>query len=111
MVDKFGKKAREDSWFDANEKEVIRLAKEKKRKEEEKKRASQKAEELATLKKLHWMKCPKCGHDMKEIEYSGIQIDECTLCGGVYFDLGELDSLLQSEISQCKGFFKKLFSS
>ena len=64
----------------------------------EKNRAKRDAErlELAELemKKQHWMKCPKCGHDMEEIELSGLKIDKCTNCSGLYFDQGELETLL-----------------
>ncbi len=109
MTDKIAKK-REDNWFDANEKEIIRIAREKRKKEEDERRAREKEQELKKLKDLHWMKCPKCGHDMNEMENSGIMVDECTFCGGIYFDLGELDTLLQAKISECRGFFKALFS-
>lgn len=63
------------------------------------------------MKKLHWMKCPKCGHDMEEIELSGLKIDKCNSCSGLYFDAGELDMLLKSQ--QPEGFLsslKKVFS-
>jgi DnaJ-class molecular chaperone len=43
-----------------------------------------------------WMKCPKCGGQMEEIDLAGIAIDKCQSCQGIYFDNGELDILLQS---------------
>ena len=45
----------------------------------------------------NWMKCPKCGGQMEEIDLAGIDIDKCQDCQGVYFDNGELDILLQSK--------------
>lgn len=47
-------------------------------------------------KALHWMKCPKCGEDMSEVELSGIKVDRCTACDGLFFDKGELKLLLES---------------
>jgi hypothetical protein len=44
-------------------------------------------------KKLHWMKCPKCGSDLEEIAFRGVKIDKCFVCGGVYLDDGELEQL------------------
>lgn len=46
---------------------------------------------------LHWMKCPKCGHDMREVERGPLFVDQCSECGGLYFDAGELEILLASE--------------
>ena len=31
-------------------------------------------------KTRHWMKCPKCGAEMSEIELSGFKVDKCTAC-------------------------------
>ena len=38
--------------------------------------------------------CPKCGSDLKETLRSNIALDVCTGCGGVWFDAGELETLL-----------------
>lgn len=54
----------------------------------------------------HWMKCPKCGSSMQEIELIKIRVDKCTQCQGVYFDNGELQILLESQ--EPKGFLGKL---
>ena len=45
------------------------------------------------LKKLHWMKCPKCGFDLHETVFRGIVIDKCDHCHGIFFDDGELEKL------------------
>lgn len=58
----------------------------------------------------HWMKCPKCGHDMNELELHGIKVDRCTDCSGIYFDNGELELLLEAQ--KPEGFLaglKKVF--
>ena len=45
------------------------------------------------LKKDHWMRCPKCGMELAEIDFRGIQVDACFACGGMFFDHGEVDKL------------------
>jgi DNA repair exonuclease SbcCD ATPase subunit len=101
-------RAREDDWFRANEKRLIeeaRLARERREKE----RAGQVAAgELERLKKLHYMKCPKCGHDMKEEDLQGVKVDRCSFCEGIYFDAGELDQVLLKKEDDRKGFFRRL---
>jgi ribosomal protein L37AE/L43A len=48
-------------------------------------------------KASHWMCCPKCGGKMAEKRFETVMIDECTACGGIYFDKGELDILIKHE--------------
>lgn len=36
------------------------------------------------------MKCPKCDHILKVIDFKGIQLDECENCNGKWFDSDEL---------------------
>ena len=55
------------------------------------KRAAAKA---AAEKSAHWMRCPKCGGQMKETPMGGVMVDQCGSCGGVYFDAGELAMLM-----------------
>jgi hypothetical protein len=48
----------------------------------------------------YWMKCPKCGAELKEETYHEVvKIDICSECGGQFFDRGELDLLLKSRLS------------
>ena len=54
----------------------------------------------------NWMKCPKCGGQMAEIELARIKVDKCNQCQGIYFDNGELQILL--EIQEPKGFLGML---
>ncbi|HYI13187.1 MAG TPA: zf-TFIIB domain-containing protein [Thermoanaerobaculia bacterium] len=70
--------------------------------ERRKKWAQEQAGKMATeekerLKQLHYMKCPKCGMDMKEIELHGVKVDQCANCGGIYLDAGELEQLTKHE--------------
>ena len=58
----------------------------------EKARALQ-AEEREKLKQLHWMHCPKCGMELQEIQFRGVEIDRCFNCGVTVFDAGELEKI------------------
>jgi hypothetical protein len=44
----------------------------------------------------HFMKCPKCGGDLQEIEYGNIKIDKCVECGGAWLDKGEMEMVLHT---------------
>lgn len=81
---------KEEEYFYRKNKELL----EKKRVELD---AARRQQEAAQLKEKHWMRCPKCGHEMAEEEQAGIKVDRCGNCGGVFFDAGELDLLLQSQ--------------
>ena len=61
------------------------------------------------LKDTHWMKCPKCGHDLEEKAYEDVMIDECDNCKGIWLDHGELELLLDGR--KAKGFLAKFLSS
>ena len=37
------------------------------------------------------MRCPKCRADMEQIVYEGTEIDRCTICSGIWFDVGEME--------------------
>jgi len=99
----------EDRWFREKENELIAQLKrdrEKRIKEEAEKENRRKREEL---KKAHWMRCPKCGHELEEKELYRIKIDTCRLCEGVFFDRGELEELMMArQAAERKGFFRCL---
>ncbi len=42
------------------------------------------------------MKCPACHNLMIVVEHEHIELDYCVECGGVWFDAGELDLLLET---------------
>lgn len=79
---------------------------ERRRKWAQEKAASMAVEEREKLKQLHYMKCPKCGMDLKEIELHGVKVDQCANCGGIFLDAGELEQLEQHE----HGVLNKVFS-
>ncbi len=43
--------------------------------------------------------CPKCHADMRTYERSGIHVDQCTECRGIFLDRGELERLVDAETS------------
>jgi uncharacterized protein len=43
------------------------------------------------------MRCPSCGGQLVELERSGVRIDACRQCRGVWLDRGELDAILERE--------------
>ena len=61
------------------------------------------------LKTDHWMKCPKCGHDLIEKCYEDVLIDMCTGCQGVWLDEGEMELLLEGR--NAKGFISRFMNT
>lgn len=79
--------------------------------ERRKKWAKEQAAKMAVdekdrLKQAHWMKCPKCGMDLQEIELQGVKVDQCASCGGVFFDAGELEQMEKRDA----GVMNRVFS-
>lgn len=93
----------EDAYF-------ARLELERRKKREEGRHKHLAAEEKEKLKALHYMRCPKCGMELSEIDYKGILVDQCLSCDGVWLDAGELDSLSKLEktaLSSLLSVFKR----
>jgi hypothetical protein len=55
------------------------------------------------LKEMHWMHCPKCGLELKEVEFRGVLVDACFTCGGMFFDKGEVEKLAEDPDSGLLG--------
>jgi len=94
-----------------NEEEYfIRLEFERAKKVEEELKEKMLEDERSSLKELHYMRCPKCGMQLVEIDYRGIKIDKCTGCDGVWLDQGELEAIVnldKSVISKLLSGFKE----
>ncbi|HET8660087.1 MAG TPA: zf-TFIIB domain-containing protein [Micromonosporaceae bacterium] len=43
------------------------------------------------------MTCPKCQGQMRQYERSGVTVDQCTECRGIFLDRGELEKLFDAE--------------
>ncbi|WP_089018434.1 TFIIB-type zinc ribbon-containing protein [Micromonospora coriariae] len=41
--------------------------------------------------------CPKCHGEMRQYERSGVVIDQCGECRGIFLDRGELEKLFEAE--------------
>jgi hypothetical protein len=78
----------------------------RRKKLEEEKHRKLKEEDKKRLKELHYMRCPKCGMELIEIDYKGIKVDKCSECEGVWLDAGELEAVSKLE----KTSLDKLFS-
>jgi len=64
------------------------------------------ADQRAKEKELHYMKCPKCGMNLVEIDYKNIKVDKCSACEGIWLDAGEIEMVGQMD----KGSLDRLFS-
>ncbi len=68
-------------------------------------RETREREALAARKRLHWLKCGKCGADMNTVVFRGVEIEVCPDCGAVLLDQGELELLAGKDQS---GVFQHL---
>lgn len=58
------------------------------------------------------MICPVCKKDAVIVEYNNIELDYCPICGGVWFDSGELDMLLSAaELDESAGYLVNVIHS
>lgn len=46
---------------------------------------------------MQGLQCPKCLVPLRGIERSGVVIERCPECGGIFLDRGELEHLMQAE--------------
>jgi len=81
---------REEEYF-------ARMEFEKRKRLEEEKHKKFIEEDKKRLKELHYMKCPKCGMELIEIDYKGIKVDKCSSCEGIWLDAGELETISRLE--------------
>jgi len=90
-----------------HEKEYIaRMEFERRKKLEEEKHKKLAEEEKKRLRELHFMRCPKCGMELIEIDYREIKLDKCSECEGIWLDTGELEIISKYE----RTTLDKLFS-
>jgi len=72
-------------------------------------RASLDAARAQGDRKAHYMKCPKCGGDLKEMEHHHVKVDQCVDCAGVWLDVGEIELLEHAHESGVTRFFSSMF--
>lgn len=90
----------EENWFREQER----------RKKEDEELAQAHREDIEARearKKRHWMKCPKCGGDLRERKYENILVDECAECRGHWLDAGEIEALGQEKAGGLFGFLTR----
>ncbi|MBU1170495.1 MAG: zf-TFIIB domain-containing protein [Proteobacteria bacterium] len=91
---------REEEYF-------ARLEFEQKKKCEKDNRMKMESNEKQRLKELHFMRCPKCGMALIEINYNEIAVDKCSGCDGIWLDAGEMEAV--SKLNQ--GLLNKWFKT
>ena len=90
--DRFGdklrevEKAREDKYFADLDRALT-----------EKMRAQAAGEQDAAAKLAAHMRCPKCGEKLEVTNYSGVTVEECPACRGIFLDDGEIQELAKRE--------------
>ena len=88
----------EGQWLDASELRHIVNVRER-RFDEDQRRAVATAASIDPVQVDHEdrdLRCPKCGGQTDVLNYggdSGIMIDKCTGCGGIWLDAGELERI------------------
>jgi hypothetical protein len=92
-------RGREEEYF-------ARIEVEKKRQLAERQKQETEAREQQELKRLHWMKCPKCGMDLQPIHRGEVEIDTCFNCRGIWLDAGELEILLKGGSDEAGGLMR-----
>jgi hypothetical protein len=90
---------REEEYFARREFERLQTIEEEKHK-----KIAQ--DEKQRLQELHFMRCPKCGMELIEIDYKGLKIDKCSECAGVWLDAGELETVSRLEKTRLDKFFR-----
>lgn len=88
------KKAQEEEYFVKKEREQLA-----------KLRAKQEAEAKVAAKEESYMKCPKCGESLKARSFQKIEIDQCSGCGGIWLDAGELEQVAEKDSGGWLGKF------
>jgi uncharacterized protein len=100
---------REDEWFLQNERKLLEEAIKARHKREQERAAREREDARRQRRELHFMKCPKCGHDLHAEDLDGIEIDRCSFCEGFFMDAGELEQLfLHKAQSERQGVLRRL---
>jgi hypothetical protein len=90
---------------ESEEEYFARIEFDRRKKIEREKRQSLAVEEKKRLRELHYMKCPKCGMDLIEVDYKSIRMDKCPGCEGVWLDGGELNAVAKIDKSMVDRIF------
>lgn len=89
---------------ESEEEYFARMEFERRKKAEEESRKKMAESEKKRLKELHFMRCPKCGAELIEVDYKTLKVDRCSACDGVWLDAGELEAAMKLEKSVLSRF-------
>jgi uncharacterized OB-fold protein len=64
------------------------------------------AHERDERRKLHFMKCPKCGDNLSTIRIGFVDVEQCPDCGAMVLDRGELEKIRVAESGLLKSFME-----
>lgn len=87
-----------------------RLDAEKKKALQEKVSAENAVADKEARRKLHDLRCGKCGGQMAPQAFRGVTIDVCPDCGSVLLDPGELEQLAGKDTSGSLASLAKFFT-
>jgi len=76
----------EDEYFAKEEAELLKA---------QRHRARAAAEEAA--RHVHFMKCPKDGHDLVHQQFHGVTVDRCVHCQGIFLDADEIAAVVATD--------------
>jgi uncharacterized protein with PIN domain len=88
----------EDEFFAKQDAELIKQM-----------RAKLDRERIEQERKAHFMKCPKCGADLKEEDHGQAKVDVCPECKGMWLDAGEMELMRKVQQSGGKNIVQGLF--
>ena len=71
-------------------------------------RARLDAERNNAERRAHYMKCPKCGADLKEQQHHHVMVDICPECRGMWLDAGEVEMIEHVKESNVGHFLRDL---
>jgi len=79
-------RGREDEYFARRDRELLA-----------KLRKTQTGESEETIREIAKMRCPKCGERLHTRVLSGVNVEECPACHGMWLDRGELEVIAKRE--------------
>ena len=90
----------EDEYFTRQDAELMRA-----------RRAELDAARLQQERKAHFMKCPKCGGDLEEVQFQNVRVDVCPDCKGTWLDAGELEMIRYVQTNAVTRFLDDMLHS
>lgn len=100
---------RENQWFQEHERRLLLEAKKEREQRLDSYRREIEKAERNRLREAHWMKCPKCGNEMVEEQLEDIGVERCTVCAGLFFDHGDLQTVLMRKQENRFKFYRSIF--